>query len=124
MYAVEVDTGAADPKNFSNLSALRKKELRRELHAFLKKVENRYGKMTDIVFTSCGTTPDLCKQHELKQSYLTMTTAKGATLVLGLKYVNEKWRRYTVDFKKPASETVKPVEEEPTGEEESDEAAE
>ncbi|MCM2267740.1 MAG: hypothetical protein NDI60_08230 [Elusimicrobiales bacterium] len=101
--AAEKDAVKPDPADFASLPPERKKELRREMHSFMKRVENRYGKMTDIYRTACSSTPDLCKEHELTRSYLTMTTAEGAKLVMGLKYVKNRWRRYTIDFKRPAS---------------------
>ena len=90
-----------DPANFDDLSEERRKAMREEIHVFLKKVENKYGAMTDIYDTPCRLTPDLCKEHGISGNYLTMITAKGAKLVLGTKYLNGKWRRYTIDFKKP-----------------------
>ncbi len=106
-----------DPASFNALSEARKMELKKEVHTFLRRVENKYGKMTDIFRTSCSTTPELCKEHELSGSYLTMTTQKGARLVLGFKYVEKRWRRYTIDFKAPASAVKPPVPEEPVEEE-------
>lgn len=109
-----------DPEDFSKLSAERKTELKKEIHSFLKRVENKYGKMTDIEYTACKETPDFCKEHGLERSYLTMTTANKARLVMGVKYVKDRWRRYTVDFKKPAGAAVtpssKPAEEAPAEE--------
>ncbi|HBA60213.1 MAG TPA: hypothetical protein DCZ92_05255 [Elusimicrobia bacterium] len=88
-----------DPAKLADLSAERKKELKKEIHAFLKKVENKYGTMTDIFATSCSLTPGVCKEHELEGKYLTMTTVKGARLVMGLKYIDDRWQPYTVEFK-------------------------
>jgi len=98
-----------DPEDFSKLSPDRKTELKKEIHSFLKRVENKYGKMTDIEYTACKETPDFCKEHGLERSYLTMTTANKARLVMGVKYVKDRWRRYTVDFKKPAGTAVTPA---------------
>lgn len=98
-----------DPEDFSKLSAERKAELKKEIHSFLKRVENKYGKMTDIEYTACKETPDFCKEHGLERSYLTMTTANKASLVMGVKYVKDRWRRYTVDFKRPAGTVVPPA---------------
>lgn len=98
-----------DPEDFSKLSADRKVELKKEIHSFLKRVENKYGKMTDIEYTACKETPDFCKEHGLERSYLTMTTANKARLVMGVKYVKDRWRRYTVEFKKPAGAAVTPA---------------
>lgn len=113
-----------DPEDFSKLSADRKTELKKEIHSFLKRVENKYGKMTDIEYTACKETPDFCKEHGLERSYLTMTTANKARLVMGVKYVKDRWRRYTVDFKKPAGTAVtpapKPAQEEVPAEEPAD----
>jgi len=92
-----------DPTNLDMLSEERKKEMREDIHVFLKKVENKYGEMTDIYDTPCRSTPILCKEHGISGNYLTMLTAKGAKLVLGTKYLNGRWRRYTIDFKKPPS---------------------
>ncbi|MBI4349846.1 MAG: hypothetical protein HY550_00250 [Elusimicrobia bacterium] len=104
---------AADPADLRALSPERKKELKKEVHTFLKRVENKYGKMTDIYRTPCSTTPDLCKEHEVSGSYLTMTTQKGAKLVLGFKYVEKRWRRYTMDFKPPPGLVPPPAPKEP-----------
>lgn len=108
---------APDPANFKALPEARKKELKKEVHTFLRRVENKYGKMNEIFRTSCSTTPELCKEHEVSGSYLTMTTQKGAKLVLGFKYVEKRWRRYTIDFNAPASSVKPPVPEEPADEE-------
>ncbi|MDP2754969.1 MAG: hypothetical protein Q8P40_11360, partial [Nitrospirota bacterium] len=99
-----------DPANFKALPEARKTELKKEAHTFLRLVENKYGKMNEIFRTSCSTTPDLCKEHEVSGSYLTMTTQKGAKLVLGFKYVEKRWRRYTIDFKAPAAAVAVPEE--------------
>ena len=110
----EKDLSAADtspdPETFSSLSEARKTELKKEVHTFLAKVENKYGKMqpSGILYTSCKSGPEVCSAHALTEGYLTMTTVKGATLVTALKYVKGKWRMYTVDFKSPASGSVKP----------------
>jgi hypothetical protein len=88
-----------DPEDLNNLSAIRKEELKKELHVFMAKVETQHGKMTDLYRTTCTLTPDVCKTHEISGSYLTMTTADGTKLVFGLKYADGKWRLYTVDFK-------------------------
>jgi len=96
------DDPQPDPPKLSNLSEARKKELKTEIHTFLKKVENKYGAMIDIFSTSCGLTPELCKEHELEGNYLTMTTVKGVKLVLGLKYQDERWQPYTIEFKNPS----------------------
>lgn len=108
---------APDPANFKALSEARKTELKKEVHTFLRRVENKYGKMNEIFRTSCSTTPELCREHEVSGSYLTMTTQKGAKLVLGFKYVEKRWRRYTMDFKAPAAAVKPPVPEEPVEEE-------
>ena len=65
--------------------------------------------MQDINYSSCGANPDVCQAHGLTANYLTMKTAKGATLVMGVKYVAGKWRRYTIDFKSPASSADLPA---------------
>lgn len=109
-----------DPADYASLSAERRKELRKEMHSFLKRVENRYGKMTDIHYTSCRQTPEVCEKHELTQNYLTMTTAEGAKLVAGVKYVKERWRRYTIEFKRP-QQAPRPQPEEDEEEEEEEE---
>ena len=97
-----------DPENLDDLSTERRAELRKQMHSFMKRVQNKYGKLTDIFVTSCSETPesrDLCKQNGLTRNYLTMTTAKGAKLVMGVKYVKKRWRRYTVSFSKPGGMT-------------------
>lgn len=113
-----------DPASFKALPEARKTELKKEVHTFLRRVENKYGKMNEIFRTSCSTTPELCKEHEVSGSYLTMTTQKGAKLLLGFKYVEKRWRRYTMDFKAPASAVKPPVPEEPADEEVPEEAQE
>lgn len=102
-----VDT-PIDPETFSALSAKRKKELRKEVHIFLKKVENQFKPKKKIVYTPCGETPEVCKLHGLTQSYLTMTMSEGVKLVMGLKYADNRWHIYTLDFINPGAETVKP----------------
>jgi len=92
-----------DPELFSALSPERRKELKREIHVFLKRIERRYGALEDIVYTSCGAGRELCAEHGLTEGYITMRTKKGAKLLLGLKYVDKKWRPYTVGFTLPAS---------------------
>lgn len=111
-----------DPANFKALPEARKKELKKETHTFLRKVENKYGKMTEIFRTSCSTTPELCREHEVSGSYLTMTTRNGAKLVLGFKYVEKRWRRYTIDFKAPAAALNPPPQEQPAEDPAEDEA--
>ncbi len=93
------DFSIPEPEDLNSLSEERKAELKKELHVFMAKVENKYGKMTDLYRTACALTPDVCKARGMTGSYLTMTTEKGATLVFGLKHVNGKWRLYTMDFK-------------------------
>lgn len=95
------DAAAPDPKNINELSLERKLEIKSNFHRFLKRVTNRFGALSDIKTTSCLSTLDLCKEHGVTGSYLTMTTQKGAKLDLGVKYVKTKWRRYTIDFQKP-----------------------
>lgn len=109
----------ADPEKFSALSAERRKALKREIHVFLKRIERRYGAMEDIVYTSCGAGRELCAEHGLTEGYLTMKTKKGAKLLLGLKYVDKKWRPYTVGFTLPAAPRPQPpvVEESEAGDE-------
>ena len=92
---------APDPADLNSLSDKRKTELKKELYVFMANVENQYGKMTDLYRTSCDLTPDVCKAGGVSGSYLTMTTAKRATVVFSLKYVNSKWLLYTMDFKMP-----------------------
>ncbi|MCX5785877.1 MAG: hypothetical protein NTX59_09320 [Elusimicrobia bacterium] len=98
-----------DPEDFSSLAPERKAALKKEMHVFLKQVEKKYGAMQDINYSSCNSNPDVCKAHGLTANYLTMKTAKGATLVMGVKYVTGKWRRYTIDFKAPASGSDQPA---------------
>ena len=92
---------APDPADLNSLSDKRKTELKKELHVFMAELETKYGKMTDLYRTSCDLTPDVCKSAGVAGSYLTMTTAKKATIVFSLKYVNGKWLLYTMDFKAP-----------------------
>ena len=111
-----------DPEKFSALSAERKKELKREIHIFLKRIERRYGALDDIVYTSCGAGREICAEHGLTEGYITMKTKRGAKLLLGLKYVDKKWRPYTVGFTLPAAPRPQtpPVEESEQPEEESE----
>ena len=90
----------ADPAMLKELSAARQTELKKEVHVFLKQVESRYGAMADIFSTSCSQAADVCSQQGLTGTYMTMTTVKGAQLVLGVKYVENRWRRYTISFRK------------------------
>jgi len=96
-----LSASAPDPEDLNSLSDMRKTELKKELHVFMAELENKYGKMTDLYRTSCDLTPDVCKNAGVTGSYLTMTTAKGATIVFSLKYVTSKWLLYTMDFKAP-----------------------
>lgn len=98
----------ADPEKFSALSAERRKELKREIHVFLKRIERRYGALEDIVYTSCGAGREICAEHGLTEGYITMKTKEGAKLLLGLKYVEKKWRPYTVGFTLPAARRPQP----------------
>lgn len=90
-----------DPETFSTLSEERKTELKRRIHGFMKRVENHYGEMDEITYTSCADGKKLCDQHELTEGYLTLNTKDDAELLLGLKYVETRWRRYTVGFALP-----------------------
>ncbi|HNW43742.1 MAG TPA: hypothetical protein PKI19_04505 [Elusimicrobiales bacterium] len=92
-----------DPAKYSELTPARKQELKKAIHVFLKKVENKpaYGAMTDLYSTSCSLTREICAEHGLTENYLTMTTARRAKLVLGVKYVSERWRLYTLEFTPP-----------------------
>ena len=99
---------APEPEDLSALPAERQAALKKEIHVFLKQVESKYGAMADITYSSCATFPDVCKAHGLTANYLTMKTKKGVTLVMGLKYVNGKWRRYTLDFKDPNAGPAQP----------------
>ena len=78
----EKDAPVPDPVNLKDLSAKRKKHLRKNIHAFLKRVENKpeYGKMSDISRTSCVTTPDICKAYGVSGSYLTMSITNGGVI--------------------------------------------
>ncbi|MDD2804802.1 MAG: hypothetical protein PHV33_04550 [Elusimicrobiales bacterium] len=87
-----------DPEKFSKLSADRKKEIKTEVHTFLRQVENQYGGMTDILFTPCSKDKVVCADHGLKMGFITMHTAEGARVQLSLKYVDKKWVPYTVSF--------------------------
>lgn len=90
-----------DPEEFSALSEERKTELKRRIHGFMKRVEKHYGDMDDITFTSCEQGKEICAQHQLTEGYLTLNTQDEAELLLGLKYVETRWRRYTVGFSLP-----------------------
>jgi len=88
-------------EKFEELTLDRKLELKKRIHVFLKRVERRYGEMDDIFFTPCGSGDELCSEHGLTEGYLTLETHENAELHLGLKYINERWRRYTVGFNLP-----------------------
>ena len=90
-----------DPEKFEELTLDRKLELKKRIHVFLKRVERRYGEMDDIFYTPCGAGDELCSEHGLTEGYLTLETSESAELHLGLKYINERWRRYTVGFNLP-----------------------
>jgi len=92
-----------DPADLNSLSADRQAEMNKQILTFLKNVENKYGKMTEIYDTSCETTPEVCKNNGLTSSYLTMTTSGGAALELGVKYSGHRWTMYTINFKKSVS---------------------
>ncbi len=93
-----------DPEDLNSLSPERRKELKKGIHVFLKRVENKFGAMADISYTSCETTPAICSDKEITRGYLTMTTSSKAEIVLGLKYIKTRWRRYTVSFKRSPSD--------------------
>ena len=97
-----------DPTNLTELSPERKLELKKSIHVFMKRIQNRFGAMADIKTTSCASTLDLCKEHGVTGDYLTMKTQNGYKLDLGVKYIKTQWRRYTIDFEKPAATSVKP----------------
>ncbi|OGS60364.1 MAG: hypothetical protein A3J79_11925 [Elusimicrobia bacterium RIFOXYB2_FULL_62_6] len=98
----------AEPDNLANLSPENKTALKKRVHRFLKRVEKKYGPMQDITCTKCTATPEVCKEKDLKGSYLTMKTAQSAELVISLKYSKKKWRLHTVDFKDPSAAPGKP----------------
>ncbi len=89
-----------EPEDLDSLPDNRKEELKKELHVFMAQVETQHGK-ADIFRTACTLTPNVCKTHEIKGSYLTMTTMDGTKLVFGLKYADAKWRLYTMDLIPP-----------------------
>ena len=90
-----------DPESFSSLSEERKTELKKRMHGFMKRVENHYGEMDEITYTSCADGKKICDEHQLTEGYLTLNTKDDAELLLGLKYVETRWRRYTVGFALP-----------------------
>ncbi|MHB0994968.1 MAG: hypothetical protein ACYC2I_01220 [Elusimicrobiales bacterium] len=91
-----------DPDSFAALTETRKEELKKEVHVLLKRVETDYGAMNDIQFYSCAAYPEICTAHGITENFLTMKTASGATITLGVKYVRKRWRTYTLDFKDPS----------------------
>jgi len=101
MHFVTKSLSEPDPEDLNSLSENRKTELKKELHVFMAQVETQHGPMTDLNRTACTLTPDVCKTHEISGSYLTMTTKDGTKLTFGLKYVDTKWRLYTMDLKVP-----------------------
>jgi hypothetical protein len=90
-----------DPKEFSGLTQERKTELKRRIHGFMKRVENYYGEMDEISYAPCAEDDEICRKHELTEGYITLNTKDDAELLLGLKYVDNRWRRYTVGFALP-----------------------
>jgi hypothetical protein len=94
-------TAVEDPKDFASLSPERKQEIKKNIHVFLKRIQNPkwFGAMTDIKTTSCLSTLDLCEANGISGNYLTITTEK-AKLDLGVKYIKTRWRRYTIDVQR------------------------
>lgn len=90
-----------DPENFAELSAERKKRIRRHIHRFIRRFENRYGMMYDISYTPCEKGKELCVKHDLTKGYITFVTRMDAELVIGLKYIRQRWRPYTVSVTLP-----------------------
>ena len=90
----------ADPAELDDLSQDRAAAVKTEIHVFLARVERTYGQMTDIEQTRCAYTPKVCTDNGISGSYLTMTAGQRAKLSFGLKYVNNKWRRYVIGFTK------------------------
>lgn len=76
----------------------------RKINALLVKaldsIQSGYGPMATLFYTDCADSP-LCKEHELKGGFLTMTTETGAMAQLSAKKTNSVWQTYTLDFKPP-----------------------
>ncbi len=109
-----------DPEDIEAVPVRRRESIKTEVHLFLRRLESGYGRMTDMQRTSCMADRQLCGEHELRGSYLTMTTAEGARLTLGMKRAETeaapgmkslrgagrsggargrgKWSLYTIDF--------------------------
>lgn len=97
-----------DPEDFSALTEARRLEIRKKIHVILKRVERRYGAMADIEYVPCTATAavETCEKHGLTRNFITMTTGRGATLALAVKYVRNRWRPYTIGFKPPPGQAV------------------
>lgn len=87
-----------DPEKFSKLSDARKQELKKDVLTFLKTVENKYGVMSQILYTPCSKAKDVCSENGLTMGFITMHTADGARVQVSLKYADKKWTPYTVSF--------------------------
>jgi hypothetical protein len=115
--AADKEVEDPDPKDLNSLSDERKLELKKDMHTLIKGVDNRYGSRagytSQVEATPCSNTPDVCKAHGLSGKYVTITINDGTRMDFGLKYVKNKWRVYTVDFKRPdaSGDTELPEEE-------------
>ena len=66
----------------------------------LNSIQSGYGPMATLVYTDCADSP-LCKEHQLKGGFLTMTTETGAVAQISAKKSDSQWQSYTIDFKPP-----------------------
>lgn len=104
--ALAADDPDPDPENFDALPEKRRLEIKKKIHVMLKRVERRYGAMVDIEYVPCTATAavETCEKHGLTRNFITMTTGRGATLALAVKYVRNRWRPYTIGFTPPPGE--------------------
>lgn len=106
--ALAADEPDPDPEDFTALTEKRRLEIKKKIHVMLKRVERRYGAMVDIEYVPCTATAavETCEKHGLTRNFITMTTGRGATLALAVKYVRNRWRPYTIAFNPPPGQAV------------------
>ena len=93
----------SDPENFSDLSAARKKQLKRRMMAFLRRVDINYGGKKYMDSKTCGEDPVTCNKYGLTEGYLEMGTYKETEIKVSYKYSDNKWRLFTIGFNAPES---------------------
>ncbi|HOI43611.1 MAG TPA: hypothetical protein PK523_11760, partial [Elusimicrobiales bacterium] len=60
-----------DPEDIEAVPVRRRESIKTEIHLFLRRLESGYGRMSDMQRTSCQADRELCREHELRGSYLT-----------------------------------------------------